>query len=121
MEIKENYFIQAAIELGVIENTIGYGQDRIDGIIKPDGRAVAITPEIEIRAEFIMNLKKVRATRDSLLLDTDWVGNTDVPDSELKTSLIAYRQNLRDVPSQVIEGEQLNINWPIDPRVVQHN
>lgn len=115
--MKQNYYIRAAIELGVIEDTYGYGLNE-EGIIKPDLTIQPITDEVEKRAEYYSNLEIVRYKRDELLKATDWIGNEDVPDSTLKTELRAYRQQLRDITSQVVEGEPLEINWPNDPRHV---
>ena len=114
--MKENYYIQAAIELGEIEDTTGYGCE--DGqIILTDGSTLDISSAVDSRAQHLHNLNVVRTSRDSLITDTDWVGYSDIPDSDLKTALIAYRQELRDITSQVIEGEELDITWPIDPRL----
>lgn len=114
--MKENYYIQAAIELGVIEDTYGYGLED-DKIILTDGSELDISTAVDSRAQHLLNLKIVRDQRNKLISETDWVGNADIPESDLKTALIAYRQELRDVTDQVIEGEDLNITWPIDPRV----
>jgi hypothetical protein len=113
--MKQNYYIRAAIELGVIEDTFGYGLTE-EGIVKPDHSIQPITNAINDRAEYYSNLEIVRRKRDELLQMTDWVGNEDVPDSTLKTELRIYRQQLRDITSQVMESETLNIEWPIDPR-----
>lgn len=114
--MKQNYYIRAAIELGVIEDTYGYGLNE-EGIIKPDLTIQPITDAINDKAEYYSNLETVRQKRDQLLQMTDWIGNEDIPDSTLKTELRAYRQQLRDITSQVVEGEPLEIDWPVDPRM----
>ena len=51
-----------------------------------------------------------REERDKLLLETDWMGNSDVTMSSAWTT---YRQSLRDVPSQ--SGFPNSITWPTKP------
>ncbi|MGA0588104.1 tail fiber assembly protein [Dyella sp. KRB-257] len=55
-----------------------------------------------------------RSTRDALISACDW---TQIPDSPLtadqRTAWVAYRQALRDVPSQA--GFPETIDWPIKP------
>lgn len=115
--MKENYYIQAAIEIGEIENTVGYGFEN-NKIVSPDGTLVDITPAIETKAQYLSDLKFVRQCRNSLISETDWVANPDYPQTDFKTSMLLYRQQLRDVTDQVIEGQPLNITWPQDPRVI---
>ena len=52
----------------------------------------------------------VRAHRDHLLAETDW---TALSDSTLTTDMAAYRQALRDVPTQ--EGFPYAVTWPSKP------
>ena len=52
----------------------------------------------------------VRSERDSLLAATDWTANTDVTMSD---EMRAYRQALRDVPSQA--GFPNDVTWPTKP------
>jgi|LauGreDrversion4_2_1035121.scaffolds.fasta_scaffold1798039_1 hypothetical protein len=55
-----------------------------------------------------------RATRDELLLKSDWTQTADAPIStELKAQWAAYRQQLREVPSQ--PGFPYEITWPVQP------
>ena len=49
----------------------------------------------------------VRAKRDGLLSETDWMALSDVTMSD---SITAYRQALRDIPSQ--SGFPFNVTWP---------
>ena len=51
----------------------------------------------------------VRARRDSLLQETDWMANSDVTMSDAWRT---YRQALRDVPSQL---PSTTITWPTEP------
>ena len=113
--MKNSFYIQAAIQLGLIEDSYGYGIT--DAGITKNGKVVqVITPAIETRAQYLDNLKTIRDSRDPLLKDTDWVGLTDTPPSDLVTELKVYRQQLRDITNQVIEGQPLNVTWPTDPR-----
>jgi hypothetical protein len=112
----ENFYIQAAILLELIDDTVGYGLEE-SAIVLLDGTTLAVNDEIIKKAEYLHNLSNVRTQRDLLLTQTDWIGMIDVPDSELKTSLFAYRQQLRDITNQVVEGELLELVWPVDPRV----
>ena len=52
----------------------------------------------------------VRSERDGLLAATDWTANSDVTMSD---EMRAYRQALRDVPSQA--GFPDNVTWPVKP------
>ena len=58
--------------------------------------------------------KNVRATRDRLIAETDWIV---IKNLELNQNVPGiwevYRQNLRDVPSQA--GFPHEITWPIKP------
>jgi len=56
-----------------------------------------------------MNLSQVRNQRDQLLAQSDW---TQMPDSplgaEVKAAWAQYRQELRDLPSNIPENVE---NW----------
>jgi len=52
----------------------------------------------------------VRNQRDRLLIETDWMALSDVTMSDAMT---AYRQALRDIPSQA--GFPTNVTWPTKP------
>lgn len=57
---------------------------------------------------------QVRAKRDALLAETDFLMMPDYPlGEEDATALKAYRQELRDVPTQ--EGFPTEITWPDFP------
>ena len=51
-----------------------------------------------------------RTFRDTLLLETDWWGVSDLTMTDAQTT---YRQALRDIPDQ--EGFPEDIVWPIKP------
>jgi hypothetical protein len=54
--------------------------------------------------------KNVRTTRDAKLAETDWTALSDVT---MSPEMAAYRQALRDVPSQ--ESFPHNVIWPEKP------
>ena len=54
--------------------------------------------------------KSVRRERDLLLAETDWWASSDLTMTAEQT---AYRQALRDVPSQ--EGFPDTVTWPVKP------
>jgi len=82
-----------------------------------DGNLVAMT-DSEIAAanadqdDYINNLLPVdvRNQRDSLLAETDWMALSDVT---LSDAWSAYRQALRDIPSQA--GFPASVTWPTKP------
>ena len=53
---------------------------------------------------------KARVERDSLLAETHWMALSDVTMSDAMT---AYRQALRDIPSQA--GFPSSVTWPTKP------
>ena len=54
--------------------------------------------------------QEVRAQRDRLLAETDYLA---LSDSTLSADMATYRQALRDVPSQ--EGFPADVTWPVKP------
>lgn len=54
--------------------------------------------------------KAVRAQRDKLLVETDWMALSDVT---MSAEMAAYRQALRDITAQ--EGFPHSVNWPVKP------
>jgi hypothetical protein len=116
----ESYYIAAAIQLSVITDEHGYGLNH-EYITTPNGTTIKITDQIKIKAKYLADLAKIRSTRDTIIASTDWVGNIDVPESELVINLRTYRQELRDITNQVIEGQPLHVVWPIDPRGQETN
>jgi hypothetical protein len=54
--------------------------------------------------------KAVRSSRDAKLAETDWTALSDVT---MSPEMAAYRQALRDVPSQA--GFPYDITWPEKP------
>lgn len=61
---------------------------------------------------------QMRAQRDSMIAQTDYLMMSDYPISEEdKTLLETYRQALRDIPEQ--EGFPSNVQWPVVPQCVK--
>lgn len=61
---------------------------------------------------------QVRAQRDSMIAQTDYLMMSDYPISEEdKTLLETYRQALRDVPEQ--EGFPSEVQWPVAPQCLK--
>ena len=58
-------------------------------------------------------MQQLRDQRNSLLSETDWMGNSDVTMSDAWTT---YRQALRDITTQTPSDDTLsNITWPTKP------
>ena len=73
------------------------------------------TTKAEQEAAYQANLdskaaSSIRATRDALLKETDWMALSDVT---LSAEMSAYRQALRDVTAQ--EGFPNEVTWPVKP------
>lgn len=61
---------------------------------------------------------QVRAQRDSMIAQTDYLMMSDYPISDEDKSLVeTYRQALRDIPEQ--EGFPSNVQWPVAPQCVK--
>lgn len=75
--------------------------------------------EVELRtfdAEVSLELRwdVVKRRRNVLLETSDWTQLADSPlSSEVKTAWATYRQQLRDIPQQGVEPE--NVSWPTQP------
>ena len=58
-------------------------------------------------------MQQLRDQRNTLLAQTDWMGNSDVT---MSTAWKDYRQALRDITSQTPSDDTLsNIKWPTKP------
>lgn len=59
----------------------------------------------------------IRSIRDKLLAESDWTQMPDSPlSSEAKASWAAYRQQLRDLPSEQGQAQSSSeIVWPARP------
>lgn len=72
--------------------------------------------------EFVENVdllkSDIRAQRNALLLETDYLVNNDYPISDSDKKLIReYRQALRDIPQQ--RGFPKNVVWPEKPKCIK--
>jgi len=54
----------------------------------------------------------IRADRNSRLAQSDWTQGKDIPEAT-STAWAAYRQALRDIPTQA--GFPYNLTWPQEP------
>ena len=87
-----------------------------DGVQQIDGKwytkySVADFDPESIAAKDADQAKSVRQTRDTKLSDCDWTQLTDSPVD--KQAWAAYRQALRDVPTQA--GFPWDVQWPNKP------
>jgi hypothetical protein len=77
----------------------------------PKEQILAILPQVELD----MALDNLRAKRNKLLIDSDYVVLADSPITD-KANWITYRQALRDITNGLTTIEQVNnITWPIKP------
>lgn len=88
-----------------------------DGVVQMDGRwftkySVADMDAEAIAAKDAEQAKSVREQRNQKLKDSDWTQGKDIADN-ISTAWAAYRQALRDVPSQ--SGFPWDIQWPAQP------
>lgn len=75
----------------------------------PDGQEELVAYEV------LPSWEDIRAMRNNLLQESDWVMNPDVKlsDSE-KTAWAVYRQSLRDVTISFSTPE--SVEWPTSPK-----
>lgn len=88
---------------GLIEVTDATGPAAVGGAW--DGSTFAPPPKPAMTAD------EARAKRDALLAASDWTQLADFAGD--KAAWAAYRQALRDVPTQ--PGFPQNIRWPVKP------
>ena len=63
--------------------------------------------------EFDMAMKDLRAKRNKLLADTDYLA---LSDQTLSTEMTTYRQSLRDITNGLTTVEDVNsVTWPTKP------
>ena len=61
---------------------------------------------------------QVRAQRDAMIAETDYLMMSDYPISEEDKALVeTYRQALRDIPEQ--EGFPSEVQWPVAPQCLK--
>jgi hypothetical protein len=103
--MRQDWYIQAAIELGLLEQ----GQSYSD-------KDLVITPEVESRSNYLDVLINIREARDIQLGQTDWTQANDTPLSTTDKVLWKnYRQALRDCPNELIEGQEDVFEFPTRP------
>ena len=93
-----------------------YNEENIDTIIWHNGtppipkeQILAIIPQVELD----MALDNLRAKRNKLLADTDYLA---LSDNTLSVNMSTYRQALRDITNGLTTIEQVNnVTWPIKP------
>jgi hypothetical protein len=103
--------------LPLVEVSVTLGSDEVI-----DGEVVEITADAvtatqakramtasEIADTLAGKWASIRAQRDTLISESDWMASSDVTMSDAWTT---YRQALRDVPSQ---SDVDNITWPTEP------
>ena len=65
--------------------------------------------------EFDMAMEDLRAKRNKLLADTDYLA---LSDNTLSTDMATYRQSLRDITNGLTTVEDVNsVTWPTKPGV----
>ena len=63
--------------------------------------------------EFDMAMKDLRAKRDRLIAETDYLA---LSDQTLSTEMSTYRQALRDITNEITTAVQANnVTWPTKP------
>ena len=81
--------------------------------VSPDGRTVTFTPPTKAERDADA-ARDVRARRDRLLAETDYLAMPDYPLSGgRRAAVFAYRQALRDVTKQ--PGFPRSVAWPKQP------
>ena len=66
--------------------------------------------------EFDMAMKDLRAKRDRLIAETDYVALSDLQGTLLTTEMTNYRQALRDITNGLDTVEKCNnVTWPTKP------
>ena len=75
----------------------------------PKEQILAIIPQVELD----IALENLRAKRNKLLAETDYLA---LSDNTLSANMSTYRQALRDITNGLTTVEQVNnVTWPIKP------
>ena len=75
----------------------------------PKEQILAIIPQVELD----MALENLRAKRNKLLAETDYLA---LSDNTLSVNMTTYRQALRDITNGLTTIEQVNnVTWPTKP------
>lgn len=96
----------------IFEKVIESGNIFQDGIFK-QVLTISSISEKEKQDLIEKEWSKIRAKRNADLYNTDWIHMPDANiNSEFKTLMIKYRQDLRDITDQT---DPFNITWPLKP------
>lgn len=96
------------IEADNYNSLVWYPQNTIEKPTEAELRAFDAEVSLELRWDVIKH------KRNKLLEYSDWTQLADSPlSSEIKSSWATYRQQLRDIPQQGVEPE--NVVWPVAP------
>ena len=76
------------------------------GISEPTDQELADAKEDAMNAYW---WKRLRTTRNKLLVDSDWSQGADIP-SDLKSPYVDYRTDLRDLPTTVSKPDVETLN-----------
>jgi hypothetical protein len=88
-----------------------HGRDIFANAKNGDYGSISSFSHISHEAEMI----RVRNKRNSLLLETDWTQNSDVPQAT-KDKWSTYRQQLRDITSGLdTAAKARSVTWPTKP------
>lgn len=119
-EISEQTLTEFGVYPVVISPTPAYNIHSQRAIVRPPEQVdgtwtqdwdIAQLSDDEIQSILQGNADNVRAQRDALLAETDWVIVKSVESGEpIPTNIRDYRQALRDITSQT--GFPLEVNWP---------
>jgi len=111
----ENIIIKAILKLNSIAKVTIKNND-INQITWLDGTAPISKADIEAQfpiVELDMAMEDLRAKRNKLLADTDYLA---LSDNTISDAMKAYRQALRDITNGLTTKEQAeNITWPTKP------
>jgi hypothetical protein len=78
------------------------------GMIQNDDGTFSNPPK-----QFDNEMVKLRAKRNQLLQQTDWMGNSDV---QMSTEWTTYRQSLRDITNGLTTVADIEaVTWPTKP------
>ena len=88
----------------------------IDNINWLEGTTPILKEDIQAQfpiVEFDMAMEDLRAKRDRLIAETDYLA---LSDQTLSTEMSTYRQALRDITNGITTVEQANnVTWPTKP------
>ena len=93
-----------------------YNDENINSIVWLNGTTPIAKADIEAQfsiVEYEMAMKILRAKRNQLIAETDYLA---LSDNTLSASMSTYRQALRDITNGLTTIEQVNnVTWPTKP------